>query len=510
MPGPPQARHRAAASPTAHPETFLCTFCWRPRHAGDATPSMVVGRGARLACGPCYGALLDLAVCWVCGEVVFRGDECVSLGWCFWHRSCYGCLVCGDPRVARGVTVGELFADGDDGGDGADGSKGREVDEVPLCGKCAGEVARDRAGDEQLVPMALGRIDRFDGGLSRRRWEAGMGRPPQRQAAAVEGEDARGARAGHRSAEEAAGTRGGRAQGAATGPRDHHHQRFETSTTTSACPPDRAEQPDRCRAASPVYVSMHDPVGEPSFRPSRTKPIPKWMQQLPSQRQCARDRIDRPSSIVDDYFSPPEPSSTDTDSDMEAGTRGPTPTQTPPPPPPPPPPPVPPHTVPVRAAAPATRVIHPTPPTGPDPSSTRGNSASGRDVPDPASSTTAPQARDSTFSPFQMSRPFTLIAEEPAQRPSSKLGAGRLPPSRHVRFISPPQASSPSSASSSAASGQRHGSGRPSGSSDFVERYAGHHGHDVDGDGMVEPVDRAEGPGPVMSFQEQLMRVFGF
>ena len=24
-----------------------------------------------------------------------RGDEAVSLGWCFWHRACFGCLVCG-------------------------------------------------------------------------------------------------------------------------------------------------------------------------------------------------------------------------------------------------------------------------------------------------------------------------------------------------------------------------------------------------------------------------------
>ena len=29
-----------------------------------------------------------------------------------------------------------------------------------------------------------------------------------------------------------------------------------------------------------IYVSLHDPVGEPSFRPSPAKPIPKWMQLL--------------------------------------------------------------------------------------------------------------------------------------------------------------------------------------------------------------------------------------
>lgn len=44
------------------PTTYHCTFCWKPHHSAT-TPSKVVGRHARLACDPCYNALLDLAVC---------------------------------------------------------------------------------------------------------------------------------------------------------------------------------------------------------------------------------------------------------------------------------------------------------------------------------------------------------------------------------------------------------------------------------------------------------------
>lgn len=54
-----------ASSPT-RPETFLCTFCWRPQRCGPVNSSnapRVVGRHARLACEPCYNALLDLAIC---------------------------------------------------------------------------------------------------------------------------------------------------------------------------------------------------------------------------------------------------------------------------------------------------------------------------------------------------------------------------------------------------------------------------------------------------------------
>ena len=73
-------RHRdsddkSKSSPASTP--FTCTFCWLP----SLGPPRVLGRTApRLACAACHAAVLDLAICWVCGELVFRGDECVSLG----------------------------------------------------------------------------------------------------------------------------------------------------------------------------------------------------------------------------------------------------------------------------------------------------------------------------------------------------------------------------------------------------------------------------------------------
>ncbi|KAG4431604.1 hypothetical protein IFR05_012917 [Cadophora sp. M221] len=44
------------------------------------------------------------------------------------------------------------------------------------------------------------------------------------------------------------------------------------------------------RDAAVVYVSVLDPIGEPAFRPSRTKPLPKWMNLLPSNVHRERER----------------------------------------------------------------------------------------------------------------------------------------------------------------------------------------------------------------------------
>ena len=165
----------------AHRPVFTCTFC---HHLSDGPPR-VLGRRARLACAACCAALVDLAVCWACGEVVYRGCDCVSLGWCFWHRGCYGCLLCGNRRVAVGVTVAGLF-DGEHEGekqereesgeqtgyenDGA--SRAREVDEVPLCAHCAVEVEGQQLGEEGIVQKALDRGEKMaGGGLSRLRWD---------------------------------------------------------------------------------------------------------------------------------------------------------------------------------------------------------------------------------------------------------------------------------------------------------------------------------------------------
>lgn len=81
--------------------------------------------------------------------------------------------------VVRGTRVEELFSDrGEeegDGGDGGEGVRAREVDEIPLCAQCYVEV--EGVGDDSrtVVGKALRRMEYFDGGLSRRRWQARQG-----------------------------------------------------------------------------------------------------------------------------------------------------------------------------------------------------------------------------------------------------------------------------------------------------------------------------------------------
>lgn len=42
---------------------------------------------------------------------MIKGDEVVSLGWCFWHRGCFGCLMCG-VRLEAPAVDGEEVEDG--------------------------------------------------------------------------------------------------------------------------------------------------------------------------------------------------------------------------------------------------------------------------------------------------------------------------------------------------------------------------------------------------------------
>ncbi|KAI8963966.1 hypothetical protein F5Y11DRAFT_364698 [Daldinia sp. FL1419] len=67
------------------------------------------------------------------------------------------------------------------------------------------------------------------------------------------------------------------------------------------------EQENNIAPQGPVfYVSIFDPINDPSFKPSPTKPIPQWMQWLPSQRNRTRRYTEtRPYSILDEYFPPP-------------------------------------------------------------------------------------------------------------------------------------------------------------------------------------------------------------
>ncbi|KAK7970308.1 hypothetical protein PG988_009381 [Apiospora saccharicola] len=134
----------------SHPHLFTCTFCW---HLSRGPPH-VLGRAARLTCEACYDAIIDLAICWVCGEIVCRGD---------------------DRRVTQGTRIEELFLHDDEGSDGDDGQEGwdiwdvehfkaKEILDVPLCANCVNEVEMDSLDRKTVMRKALRRTDKIDGG----------------------------------------------------------------------------------------------------------------------------------------------------------------------------------------------------------------------------------------------------------------------------------------------------------------------------------------------------------
>lgn len=142
-----------------------------------------------------------------------------------------------------------------------------------------------------VVQKALRRIDKTDGGLSRKRWEAmesGIGRTGQNRTRRMTGTISR-------------------VPGDTGNP---------TRSCISRLPADGVqEEPgdgedNFCVVPldSAIYVSIHDPLGLPTFRPSPAKPIPQWMQppwmqMLPSQHQPSRAVEPRPRSILNQHFS---------------------------------------------------------------------------------------------------------------------------------------------------------------------------------------------------------------
>lgn len=153
--------------------SFICTICWSPQHP----PSIprVLGRSSRIVCLQCWRAVLDLSICWVCGECIVRGDDVVSLGWCFWHRGCFGCLLCGvrlgervlmDCESESQKEVGEAGEDGYGGG-----RKGMELDKIPLCGWCETDTKSKGYGEKKVLERGLENVTKSDGGLTRCRLE---------------------------------------------------------------------------------------------------------------------------------------------------------------------------------------------------------------------------------------------------------------------------------------------------------------------------------------------------
>lgn len=68
----------------------------------------------------------------------------MSFGWLFWHRGCYGCLLCGSRAVCQGPTIGELFED-DEGK--------KELSMPPLCAYCVVEAEVDGVKGEDILSL---------------------------------------------------------------------------------------------------------------------------------------------------------------------------------------------------------------------------------------------------------------------------------------------------------------------------------------------------------------------
>ncbi|EFQ28505.1 hypothetical protein CGRA01v4_07307 [Colletotrichum graminicola] len=215
--------------------SFTCTFCYQ-----TSEDPHVVGHEARLACSACHAALIDLAICWVCGEIVYRGD---------------------DKLVHRGVPLLELFDEGhcaDEEGSSSTmrrvaGTSGkgrmREVEVPPLCAACYLSTE-----GEDVVQQGLARVERADGGLSRARWDAGEGRA-------------------------------GRLRRAPASIRTLSRDSSSLRRAGDGSHDQAREYPATPPVESTIYVSINDPIGQPTFRPSPTKPIPIWMQPFPRTAQ---------------------------------------------------------------------------------------------------------------------------------------------------------------------------------------------------------------------------------
>ncbi|CZR54428.1 uncharacterized protein PAC_04312 [Phialocephala subalpina] len=288
---------------------FICTICWRAQYF-PSKPKLL-GSSARIVCRPCWRAVLDLSICWVCGEYIVRGDEVVSLGWCFWHRACFGCLVCRTKISVpeeEGSAVSRRRRDG----------MGVELEEIPLCNVCGVKMSGESPG--KVLERGVENVSRFDGGLSRERLERwsevsneGTEEKLEDKQQAASSKEARRSLAHWQSLTQIKRgcSRCSHQQRPTSSTRSLHsmlHSAIDTRISADGSVDDhrmedhkldslRSTQSLAEEGEPSVYVSIFDPVGEPAFEPSKTKPLPKWMHLLPNN--IHREREQRGSREVE-------------------------------------------------------------------------------------------------------------------------------------------------------------------------------------------------------------------
>jgi hypothetical protein len=328
--------NRECAKLEAWEPAFVCTICWQDRPTG--TKPKLLGTSARIVCHGCWSAVLDLSICWVCGEYIVRGDEVVSLGWCFWHRSCFGCLFCKTsmpvPHVENwedGIPIGTRNDANPIAGNTKPKCTGLELDEVPLCNVCMVEIAGETA--DHVLKKGLEIVTRSDGGLSRDRLgmldgfkvEADRGILPATSHSPLLHRRLRDSQVKDierdlvefiNSDSTDLGTPVHTTKNFQVPPIDGTHladgsdgEAFSPDNTTEIRnlpkddgmgkhqdthyspqgeagadirhphPEPTQGEEDSCKDA---YFSILNPLGEPAFRSSKTKPLPKWMRLLPS------------------------------------------------------------------------------------------------------------------------------------------------------------------------------------------------------------------------------------
>ncbi|KAI9656439.1 MAG: hypothetical protein M1829_000398 [Trizodia sp. TS-e1964] len=168
-PPPPPASHAIK-----HRPRYRCSFCWR-LFSGGHRALRSRREETRIACEPCWRGVVDLSVCWVCGDVVVgsggddedEGDDeqeggVVGFGWCFWHWGCFSCLVCRAPMTP-------LAFEDRSGQRAYSGRRYMDLTKTPLCQYCERELAG--LGEPERQRRAVHTVSRVDGGLARLRKE---------------------------------------------------------------------------------------------------------------------------------------------------------------------------------------------------------------------------------------------------------------------------------------------------------------------------------------------------